>query len=189
MLKADEEKVVFLDRDGVINHDSPHYIKGWDEFEFIPRSIEAIRLLSGNGFKVIVITNQSAVRRGLISPERLDDIHRRMSAAVAASGGRIAEIFFCPHGPDDGCECRKPRPGMLLQAARRHQVRLAEAWMVGDSGRDIACAAAAGCGHTVLVLTGNGERDLRLLRENGPAPTHVANDLYDATTRLIIPLS
>ena len=110
------KKVVFLDRDGVINYDSPEYIKSRSEFEFIPGSIEAIGELTLNGFTSIVISNQSALSRKLISPGELNDIHKMMKKTVASAGGRITEIFFCPHMPDDGCECRKPEPGLIFRA-------------------------------------------------------------------------
>ena len=106
-------KVVFLDRDGTINHDSADYIKSRSEFKFIPGSIEAIRLLTLNGFTSIVITNQSALARKFICADELDRIHVLMKDSIASGGGKITDIFFCPHMSNDGCECRKPEPGLL----------------------------------------------------------------------------
>ena len=145
------KRVVFLDRDGVINRDSPDYIKSWDEFEFLPGSLEAIARLNRHGATCIVITNQSAVNRGLISRPGLERMHQRMRAAVRAAGGLITDIFYCPHTPLEGCECRKPKPGLIRQACRAYPIDLPSAVMVGDSLRDIECGRNAGCGRTVLI--------------------------------------
>ena len=174
------KKVVFLDRDGTINQDSADYIKGWSEFVFLPRSIEALRDLTAAGFTIILITNQSAVPRKLISPQELDNIHSKMKAAVEAQGGKISDIFFCPHMPDDGCDCRKPAPGMIFKAQKKHGIDLSTSVMIGDSARDIECARMAGCGRTILVKTGNGREALQLLDAEDLAPDYVAQDLYDA---------
>jgi len=171
---------VFLDRDGVINVDSPDYIKSWEAFRFLPGSLEAIARLTRAGLAVIVITNQSAVNRGMMPLEELETIHRRMCRAAADSGGRIADIFFCPHRPDENCDCRKPRPGMILAAAERHGTDLSGSVMVGDSEKDILVGRAAGCGATVLVKTGNGETAMQSLARKGTLPDHVANDLAAA---------
>jgi D-glycero-D-manno-heptose 1,7-bisphosphate phosphatase len=174
------KKVVFLDRDGVINRDSPEHIKSWDEFEFLPGSLEAISLLTRGGFTIIVITNQSAIGRGMVAPETLSHTHRRMSEAVAAHGGNIRDIFFCPHHPDDGCDCRKPMPGLILKALDTHDIDLSDAVMVGDSAKDIECARNAGCGANVLVRTGNGPSAATALAEKGIRPDYQAADLLDA---------
>ena len=107
--------VIFLDRDGVINRDSPDYIKSWEAFEFIPGSLEALATLTGAGYHLMVVTNQSIIGRGMVSPVVLEEIFRRMRRAVEAAGGKIHDIFFCPHHPDDHCDCRKPEPGMIFQ--------------------------------------------------------------------------
>ena len=113
------KRVVFLDRDGVINQDSPDYIKNWAEFHFLPGSLTAIRNLTDKGFTPIVITNQSAVNRQLITAKRLADIHAKMIAAIRSRGGEIKDIFFCPHTPEESCNCRKPKPGLILEAQRK----------------------------------------------------------------------
>jgi D-glycero-D-manno-heptose 1,7-bisphosphate phosphatase len=155
------KKVVFLDRDGVINRDSPDYIKSWPEFEFLPGSLEAIRELTDHGYTLIVITNQSAIGRGFISVLDLEDMHRKMAAAIRRAGGDIDGVFYCPHTPQARCTCRKPLPGMIHQACRRFPIDLRHAVMVGDSPRDISCGRAAGCGRTVLITgeptTGDGQ--------------------------------
>ena len=171
---------VFLDRDGVINHDSPAYIKHPDEFHFIAKSPEAIALLNANGFDVILITNQSAVGRGMITGATLEAIFKKMTQGVAQAGGRIKDIFFCPHAPDQGCNCRKPAPGMILKAVDRYGIDLDRSVMVGDSAKDIECGKNAGCALTILVKTGNWEKALAALNEKGITPDFTATDLYEA---------
>lgn len=175
------EKVVFLDRDGVINRDSPDYIKSWSEFEFLPGSLNAIRQLTSNGFATIVITNQSAVNRHLITKEGLEDMHRMMEKHIQRRGGRINDIFYCPHTPEDACGCRKPKPGLIYKARDIYQINLAGSTLIGDSARDIECARNAGCGHAVLVRTGYGKEAEMKLSQKGISVDYVAENLYDAT--------
>ena len=144
-------RTVFLDRDGVINRDSPHYIKSWEEFEFFPRSLEALRLLKTNGFDVIVITNQSAVGRGMLTNDRLLRIHKRMVEVVESNGGEIKDVFFCPHIPKDNCECRKPKSGLIHQAQQKYKIDLDKSVMIGDKMSDLICGINAGCGRVILV--------------------------------------
>ena len=172
--------VVYLDRDGTINHDSPDYIKSRSEFKFIPGSIEAIRLLTLSGFTSIVITNQSALARKFISPGELDHIHGMMKDAIVSGGGLITDIFFCPHMPNDGCECRKPAPGLLLQAQRKYNIDLSKSIMVGDSAKDIECARNAGCGRAVLVKTGKDDDVEHILKTKRIVADHTAKNLYEA---------
>jgi D-glycero-D-manno-heptose 1,7-bisphosphate phosphatase len=128
---------VFLDRDGTVNRDLPGYIKSWSEFEFLPGSIEAVRDLTLNGFRVIIITNQSAVARNLLSLKELEYIHAMMRKALESKGGKITDVFYCSHMPDDNCACRKPKPGLIYRAQEKYRIDLASAVMVGDSARDI----------------------------------------------------
>jgi D-glycero-D-manno-heptose 1,7-bisphosphate phosphatase len=183
--KQNFKKVVFLDRDGVINRDSPEYVKSWSEFEFLPGSLEALRQLTAKGFAIIVITNQSAVNRNLISKKQLEHMHRLMEKDVRSHGGRIDDIFYCPHVPADHCDCRKPKPGMLHSAREAYPIDLASSIMIGDSVRDIACARNARCGRVILVKTGYGiEAEKRLSRE-GISADYIAEDLYDAAGWII----
>jgi D-glycero-D-manno-heptose 1,7-bisphosphate phosphatase len=175
------KKVVFLDRDGVINYDSPNYIRTRSEFNFIPGSLAAIRELTLNGFTSIVITNQSALARNFISLQELDDIHAMMKKAVTSEGGEIKDIFVCPHMPGDGCDCRKPQPGLIYRAQRKYGIDLTRTVMVGDSARDIECACSAGCGKSVLVKSGT-DRDVEsILRSKQIVPNYIAQNLYMAT--------
>jgi len=180
VISAMLQRVVFLDRDGVINRDSPDYIKRVEEFEFLPGSLEALRHLAGCGFSPIVVTNQSGLHRGLFSPETLAEIHRRMCAAVQAHGGFIRDILVCPHLPSEDCPCRKPRPGLLTAAQSKHRIDFATAVMVGDSVKDIECARNAGVPRAVLVRTGNGGEAERVLSARNLCPDFVADDLREA---------
>jgi D-glycero-D-manno-heptose 1,7-bisphosphate phosphatase len=179
------KKIVFLDRDGVINHDSPNYIKSWSEFRFLPGSIEAIKRLHLNGFAVIIITNQSAVNRGMISQAELENMHTRMNAAVESGGGKITDIFYCPHTPDEGCGCRKPKPGLIRMAQEQYRIDLSNACMAGDSAKDIECARNAGCGRSVLVRTGNGITAEKILAEKNIFPDYIAENLLEAAEWII----
>lgn len=175
-----QQRVVFLDRDGVINRDLPDYIKSWEEFEFLPGSIEAIRLLNLSGFTAIIITNQSVINRNMVSKEGLEYIHALMKKAVKSGGGEIKDIFFCPHTPEDGCDCRKPEPGLIYQAQKKYQIDLPASIMVGDNAKDIECASRAGCGLSVLVKSENFSNAERLLSEMKIFPDYTASNLYDA---------
>ncbi len=177
--------VVFLDRDGTINHDSPDYIKNRSEFKIMPGSIEAIRLLTLSGFTSIIITNQSALARKLISPDELDHIHAIMKAAIRLGGGKITDIFFCPHLPNEGCDCRKPAPGLLLQAQLKYNIDLPTSIMVGDSAKDIECARNAGCGKAVLVKTGKDAAAEDMLKSKQIDADYTAIDLFDAANWIL----
>ena len=179
------KKVVFLDRDGTINRDSPDYIKSREEFEFLPGSLEAIKNLTLNGFDNFVITNQSAVPRKLMTLKELEAVHHMMVDAVARSGGEIKDIFYCPHMPEDGCDCRKPEPGMIYQAREKYAIDLSTAVMVGDSLRDIECARRAGCGKAVLVKTGLKDDVAKKLRSRQVRVDFVAKDLCEAAEWII----
>lgn len=178
-------RMVFTDRDGVINRNSPDYIKRPEEFEFLPGSREALRRLTESGFDIIVITNQSALGRGLMTPENLEEIHRRMIASIEAAGGRIKDILVCPHPPGDGCGCRKPEPGLALDARRKHQIDFSTAVMIGDSATDIECALSAGIRTTLLVRTGNGAAAAEELAAHGCQPDFIADDLGQAVDWVI----
>ena len=135
-------KLVLLDRDGVINRDSPDYVKSPDEWQPYPGSLEAISRLHRNHYRVIVATNQSGISRNLLDLSMLHRIHQKMIAMVNEKGGQIDAVFFCPHRPEDLCSCRKPQPGLLLEASSRLGVSLAGVPFVGDKASDLAAARA-----------------------------------------------
>jgi D-glycero-D-manno-heptose 1,7-bisphosphate phosphatase len=148
-------RAIFLDRDGVINTSRPDYVKRWDEFEFIPGVLESLRRLSETPFLLPVVTNQSAIARGLVPALEVEEIHHRMVAEILAAGGRIDGVYCCPHGQDDGCQCRKPKPGLLLRAARELGIDLNRSYCLGDKLSDLEAGMRAGC-HAIMVLTGEG---------------------------------
>lgn len=151
--------LIVLDRDGVINHDSDEYIKTPDEWIPIDGSLEAIARLNQAGYRVVVVTNQSGVSRGYYNAEMLTKIHQKMTGMLEAVGGHLNGIFYCPHHPDDHCECRKPKPGLMHQVSEALQTDFSDALLIGDAKRDIDCAHAVNC-KAVLVRTGKGERTL-----------------------------
>ncbi len=175
---------IFLDRDGVINANRSDYVKSWAEFEFLPGALAAIRALSTLNWPIIVVTNQSAVGRGIIPPTVVEDIHRRMLAAIRRAGGRITEVRYCPHHPDEGCGCRKPRPGMLRAAAQRWGIDLQRSVLVGDAMSDILAAHAVGA-TPILVLTGRGPEQLTALRNADIDHFHLVPDLPAAVEWLL----
>ncbi|CAG1022757.1 D-glycero-D-manno-heptose 1,7-bisphosphate phosphatase [Patescibacteria group bacterium] len=154
-----QQKYILLDRDGVINHDSDAFIKSPDEWLPIKGSLEAIALLNAHGYQVVVVTNQSGVARGLFDEDTLKAIHAKMCRLVNDAGGKISAIYFCPHGADSLCECRKPKAGLLKQFALDFGVDLSGVPVVGDSLRDLQAANAVNA-LPVLVKTGKGERTL-----------------------------
>lgn len=176
-------RLVILDRDGVINHDSEDFIKSPAEWRPIDGSIEAIARLSAAGFTVAVASNQSGLARKLLDRPTLEAIHDKMRKAVRDAGGDLGRIAYCPHHPDDDCDCRKPKPGLLKALGRNYGVSLANVPVVGDSLRDIDAALAVGA-RPVLVLTGNGAatRD-ELDRQGRDVETY--NDLADVAGALV----
>lgn len=148
---------IILDRDGVINHDSPDYIKSPEEWVPVEGSLDAIALICTKGYSIYIATNQSGIARGLYNVETLEAIHRLMISSIESAGGSIKRIFLCPHGPDAHCRCRKPAPGMLLDIFSVAGVNAEQCLFVGDSLRDLQAARAAGC-PAALVETGNGLR-------------------------------
>ncbi len=174
-------KLIILDRDGVINVDSDQFIKSPEEWKPIPGALEAIARLNQWGWRVVVASNQSGVGRGLFGMDTLNAINDKMVKSLAQVGGRLDAIFFCPHPADSTCDCRKPKPGMLLQIAERFNVPLEGVPVVGDSLRDLQAAVAVG-GKPYLVLTGKGEKT----RENPELPpgTEVYPDLAAVAAEL-----
>jgi len=179
------KNAVFLDRDGVINRDSSDYIKSWEEFEFLPGSVDAIADLTREGCPIFIISNQSAVGRQLASRAKIEQIFHNMRKIVESSGGRITDIFYCPHRPEDHCECRKPKPGLIFRARQKYNIDLATAVMVGDSLTDIECAKNAGCGYTILVESGYKKIDPEARRRCDDAPDHITPDLRHAADWII----
>ncbi len=172
---------VILDRDGVINEDSDAYIKSPEEWIPIEGSLEAVAQLNRSGYRVVVLSNQSGVARGLLDLAMLELIHAKMRRKVEEAGGHIEAIFYCPHAPEDGCDCRKPRTGLFEQFARRYNADLEGIPAVGDSLRDLQAAQRAGAS-PILVETGKGKRTLKR-NPNLDVPTFV--NLHEAVQYIL----
>jgi len=171
-------RAAFLDRDGVINVKAPEgqYVTRWEEVRFLPGVAAAISRLNKAGFLVVVISNQRCVAKGLITSPEVEALHRKISKELANLGAIIDAVYFCPHDTEPPCDCRKPAPGMLLQAARDHQIDLGASWMIGDSNADVAAGKNAGC---KTVLLG------RPASSSAAAPDLLAESLLDATDKIL----
>lgn len=175
-------RVVFLDRDGVINYNRDDYVKSVSEFEFLPRAMDGLRRLKESGRTVIVISNQAGVGKGLISLESLRQIDHLMISAVTEAGGEIAAVRYCVHRPDEACDCRKPAPGLLLRAGEEFGFDPSDAFFVGDAAGDVLAGKSAGC-RTVMVLSGRTSvEDAAALN---PTPDYIAADLDEAARWII----
>lgn len=177
-------KLIILDRDGVINEDSDEYIKSADEWIPIPGSLDAIARLNHAGYAVAIASNQSGLARGYFTMDALAAMNVKMNDMLSPLGGRIDAMFFCPHGPKDGCDCRKPRPGLLTDIGNRFQASLSNVLFVGDNINDIKAAQAAGA-RPVLVKTGKGKQTARMLAEKKIRNIPVYDDLADAVDSIL----
>lgn len=177
-------KLIVLDRDGVINHDSDAYIKSEEEWQPIDGSLEAIARLNHGGYTVVVASNQSGLARGYFDVETLSSMHRKMDEMLSKIGGQVDAVFYCPHGPDDGCACRKPKPGMLLEIGQRFNVSLKDVIFIGDSIADIKAASNANA-QAVLVRTGKGVKAEKIIQAECKADIPVYDDLASAVTAIL----
>lgn len=177
-------KAVFLDRDGVINRKLDHdYVKCWDEFEFLPQSLEAISMLTKAEFQLIIVTNQACINKGIISHSQLAEIHRRMIEKIEQTEGEICDIYYSPHRPDENSEYRKPRPGMLLKAMTKHNIDVSQSYLIGDSLTDISAGRSVGC-RSYLIWSGSDfESQLNLAGDS--QPNRVFKNLYQATLSIV----
>ena len=180
--KTGTRRAFFLDRDGALNEDRG-YISRLEDFVMLPGSAQAVAELNRAGWLVVVFTNQSGVARGMLTAQRLDEIHAKLRAEIAKAGGELTAIYACPHGPDSDCDCRKPKAGMLRRAAAEHGIDLSASIAVGDSPRDIAAGHSAGC-QTILVLSGQ-TRVYDPLSFPDPKPHLVCASLAEAVKRRI----
>src|SRR5437588_8741763 len=170
---------MFLDRDGVINENRSDYVKNWSEFRFLPGSREAIAKLTRARHRIVVCSNQAGVAKGCIAPETVEDIHRRMLAEIQGARGIVEKVYYCPHSRDANCNCRKPRPGMLLRASSELGLDMSDAVFIGDSITDVRAGLAAGI-HAVLVLTGLGMEQFREYHHEVDRPFRIAMNLQHA---------
>ena len=152
---------IFLDRDGVLIENRTDYVREWSQVKIIPEAICALSLAPIKNYKVVIVTNQSAVGRGLILLKTAQEINERLIHLIRDYGGQIDAVYMCPHKPEDGCSCRKPLPGLLLQAAKELSLDLHRSWMIGDAWSDVQAGEAAGTRGTILLKTGRGTEQLQ----------------------------
>ncbi len=177
-------RAVFIDRDGVICQNRKDHVKDWREFRFLPGALDALARLAQTDLRIVIVTNQAVINRGIIPAETVEEIHRRMVSAIEAAGGRVDGVFYCPHRPDEGCSCRKPQPGLLLQAAERLALDLPGSYLIGDAEADMQAGRAVGC-RRFLVLTGRGRRQLLRCWLHGERGFTVVPNLGSAVGRIL----
>jgi D-glycero-D-manno-heptose 1,7-bisphosphate phosphatase len=175
---------IFLDRDGVIIKNRSSYIRNWSQVVFYKRSLKSLAKLSDTAYKIVLVTNQSAVGRGLISTCTAKEINQRIVAEIEKTGGRIDGVFMCPHHPDEHCSCRKPKPGMLLEAADRLAIDLERSVLIGDAISDLQAGQKAGLAKTILVLTGRGRAQLQYEATTTLQPFLVFQSLWHAVSQI-----
>lgn len=175
---------IFLDRDGVIIENRSDYVRQWSHVTVLPKAIDALSGFKRQGFKIVVVTNQSAIGRGLMTIEDAQAINERLVATIKEGGGWVDAVFMCPHKPEDNCPCRKPQPGLLLQAAQQFSLDLRSSWMVGDAWTDLLAGQSAGVKGTIIVRTGRGAVQLLQTQREEMQPYFVCDDVFDAFTKI-----
>ena len=175
---------IFLDRDGVIIENRPEYVRSWEDVFIYPQALSALAQASRSRYKIILVTNQSAIGRGIISFQTGVEINDRLVNIIQAAGGRIDGVFMCPHAPEENCDCRKPRPGLFLQAAQALSLDLENSIMIGDALTDLQAAQAAGITRAILVRTGRGAEQALLPEAIQAGPFSVCADLAEALAGL-----
>jgi len=180
---------IFLDRDGVIIENQPQYVRAWSDVQLFPAAIQALARLKDSPYRIVIVTNQSAIGRGLISLATADAINRRLLDVIQKAGGRVDGVYLCPHAPTDACECRKPQPGLLLQAARELNIDLPRSWMIGDAVSDVQAGYSAGAGFLALLRTGRGADQAKLLPPEWIDKVQVLDDLSAAVEVIIRQIS
>lgn len=177
-------KAVFIDRDGVICRNRDDHVKIWAEFEFLPGARESLTRLAQLDMPIVVVTNQAVINRGMVSPQTVEHIHRQMVREIERAGGRVDRVLYCPHRPDEHCMCRKPQPGLLLEAASEIGINLTQSYLIGDALADMQAGRAVGCRCT-LVLTGRGRNELRQSLLRGQNGFRVASNLESAVDAIL----
>jgi D-glycero-D-manno-heptose 1,7-bisphosphate phosphatase len=176
---------LLLDRDGVIIENCESYVRSWNDVQFFPQALKALQRVSQKPIKIVLVTNQSAVGRGLVTECQVVELNQRIVQVILRSGGRVDGVYLCPHKPEDGCNCRKPLPGLLLQAARELSIDLPNSIMIGDALSDIMAGRSAGVKTLALVKTGRGAKQLTLPNLAEASPFLVFDSLFDALEKLL----
>ncbi|MFC1997187.1 D-glycero-alpha-D-manno-heptose-1,7-bisphosphate 7-phosphatase [Chloroflexota bacterium] len=180
------QPAIFLDRDGVVIENRSNYVRRWDDVDFIPNAVQALIRYASSKYQFVFITNQSAVGRGLVTLERAEAINKKIIHELEKEGCRIDGAFICPHAPEDNCACRKPEPGLLLQAAHKLPIDLTRSVMIGDAWTDLLAGQAAGVAKVALVLTGRGRQQMKLTRPPDITNSPVYDDLAEALEHLLL---
>ncbi len=176
---------IFIDRDGVIIENKTDYVRNWSQVSIFPEAIHALSSKDLEKYKIVIVTNQSAVGRGIISLETADEINDRLVRMLRDMKCRIDRVYLCPHSPEDECDCRKPKPGLLLRAAKELSLDLKRSWMIGDAWSDVQAGQAAGVRMAIMVKTGRGTDQLSLPQPNGVAEFLVCNNLLQAIESIL----
>lgn len=176
---------IFLDRDGVLIENRPDYVRDWSQVEIYPDAIRALSLSALKNYKIVIVTNQSAVGRGLISHETADAINKKLVTYIQHQGGRVDAVYMCPHKPEDHCLCRKPNPGLLLQAAAELSLDLSRSWMIGDAWSDVLAGQSAGVQLSILLKTGRGRDQLLQARPENVAKHLIFDNLALALDTIV----
>jgi len=179
------QPAIFLDRDGVIIENCPEYVRSWDDVQIFDQALAALARIRHSPYLIVGVTNQSAIGRGIISLAQAHSINARLVETIMHAGGRMDGIYMCPHAPEENCSCRKPQPGLLLQAAQELGVDLNRSIMIGDALTDVLAGQAAGVNQTALVLTGRGYAQSQLPTPSGLAPYAVYATLAEAFGHLL----
>ena len=180
-------RAIFLDRDGVVIENRSDYVRKWSHVRFLPKVHDALSGFHRAGFKVIIVTNQSAVGRGLMTFDTAQAINDQLVKTIQAGGGWVDGVYMCTHTPLDHCTCRKPLPGLLLQAAQDLSLDLRASWMIGDAWSDLLAGQAAGVSDTIIVRTGRGSAQLLQTQPDHLKPFLISNDLFDAFQTIVQP--
>jgi len=180
------DAAVFIDRDGVIIKNRPNYVRSWQQVAVYPQAVKALARLSSSPYKVIIVTNQAGVGRGFFPLSLVEEINARLVQIIETAGGRVDGVFVCPHSPQEGCECRKPKPGLLLQAASCLHLALHRSFMIGDALSDILAGRLAGVRDALMVRTGRGRQQLKEWAPARLAPFPVYRNLSEAVQAVLV---
>ncbi|MFH1634364.1 MAG: HAD family hydrolase [Chloroflexota bacterium] len=179
---------IFLDRDGVIIENRAEYVRSWDDVHIYPQALTALAKIRNLPLRIVIVTNQSAIGRGIITHNQATEINQRLLYEIHKTGGRIDKVYMCPHAPRDNCECRKPRPGLVYQAARELDIELTRSILIGDTLTDLQAGIAANLKRVALVKTGRGETQMNLPEARALPPFPIYSDLMEALSVLVVKL-